>query len=400
MTRLVITGLGVTAAMGADTDTLWNNLLRGADTVREIDEWQVDGARSRRGTLLRIDQLRKDLPQECEDAPDTAVSGVFALAEVLHAARLDDIEARRHVGLVIGTTSGGEMDAFMDQRPVPHESAVRHANAGSSTDYLATKYGLGGPRATLSSACTSSAAAIVYAAALIREGVANAIVIGGCDRVRRADYAGFNALRAMSADYCRPFDLQRQGIIMGDGAAFLVLESEVHARSRGVRPLAELSGTGMSSDAHHATAPHPDGAADAINQALHMAQLHPKDIAYVNCHGTGTALNDKNEAEALAKVFGPELPNLYATSTKALTGHLLGTAGAIEALISVLVLNKGWIPPMPTVREVDPCAGFRLTRKSAVKINARHVMSNSLGFGGTNVSLIFSSINKEETSDG
>jgi 3-oxoacyl-(acyl-carrier-protein) synthase len=391
MPRIFVTGLGVTTALGLDTDTFWNGLLSGTDVVRKIDEWPARSFRSMRSTMVRVDQLRSRLPSHCADAPDVAVCGAIALEQALRSAELRDANERDEVGLIVGTTSGGEMDALAQSLVLDTDcgaGVVERACVGSSTDYLAERFGIGGARATLSSACTSSAAAIVHAAMLIREEVADLVIAGGCDRVRQADYAGFNSLRAISSDYCRPFDHQRGGLIMGDGAAFLVFESERSMRRRHSRPLAEFVGFGMSSDARHATAPHPRGVTLAMKGALEMAAIEPSAIGYVNCHGTGTTLNDKSEAEALADVFSDILPSLYATSTKSLTGHLLGTAGAVEAAICVRVLETGWIPPMKTVRQLDPCVGFRVAIDEPVKVDPKYVMSNSLGFGGTNVSLI------------
>lgn len=388
--RVFVTGLGITSALGWDTDAFWSNLCSGVDVVREIDEWPAGAFRSMRSTIVRVEDYRSRLPSHCADAPDVAVCGALALDEALRAAGIQD--SCSDAGLIVGTTSGGEMDALLESTESGGEcdsNIIEHACIGSSTDYLAERFEMGGARATFSSACTSSAAAIIHAAVLIREELAKVMVAGGCDRVRQADYAGFNSLRAISSDYCRPFDDKRGGLIMGDGAAFLVLESERAMQRRNGKPLAELVGFGMSSDAQHATAPHPRGVTLAMKQALEMAAIEPSAIGYVNCHGTGTTLNDKSEAEALAAVFGDALPGLYATSTKSTTGHLLGTAGGIEAAICVRVLETGWIPPMKTVRQIDPCVGFRTVVGEPIKVDPEYVMSNSLGFGGTNVSLIF-----------
>ena len=383
MTRVFIAALGMTSALGADTASVWRHLTDGLDVVGAPREWPPAFGRLR-STLVDIRQMREALPEACADAPDTAACGAIALHEALRKLPGLDRDQVPAIPLILGTTSGGEMDRFIETC-----EAAEHASVGASTDYLADRFQLHGPRVTLSSACTSSAAAVVHAALLIRQGIASVAVAGGCDRARQADVAGFHALRALAADHCRPFDPDRTGIVIGDGAAMLVLASEDAVQAHGWHPLAELVGFGMSCDAYHATASDPVGIAIALDQAIAMAGIQPGDIGYVNCHGTGTRLNDRNESDALALVFKDALPALYATSTKSQTGHLLGTAGAFEAAISVKVLQTGVIPAMRTVRAADACVGFRLVTEASLKTDPEFVMSNSLGFGGNNVSLVF-----------
>jgi len=384
MKRVFVVSLGMASALGADSQHVWRGLVEGLDVVGAPREWPSAAFGGLRSTLVDLQRMRDALPEACADAPDTAVCGAVALHEALHKLPGLDRSAVPPIPLILGTTSGGEMDHFVESG-----EGARHAGVGASTDYLAERFGLTGPRVTLSSACTSSAAALIHAALLIRHGLATVAVAGGCDRARQADVAGFHALRALSADHCRPFDPERGGIVIGDGAAMLVLASEEVMAEHGWPPLAELVGFGMSCDAFHATASDPTGIAIALEQAIAMAGVEAADIGYVNCHGTGTRLNDKNEADALALVFKQALPALYATSTKSQTGHLLGTAGAFEAAISVQVLQTGVIPAMRTVRQRDPSVGFRLVTNASVQTDPDFVMSNSLGFGGNNVSLLF-----------
>lgn len=384
MKRVFVVSLGMVSALGTDSRGIWRALVEGVDVVGAPRDWPEADFGALRSTLVDLRRMRDALPEGCEDAPDTAVCGAIALQEALHALPGLDRERVAPIPLVLGTTSGGEMDRFVERG-----EAAEHAGVGASTDYLAERFGLTGSRVTLSSACTSSAAALIHAALLIRQGLADVAVAGGCDRARQADVAGFGALRALAADHCRPFDAERGGIVIGDGAAMLVLASAETAAEHRWRPLAELVGFGMSCDAFHATASDPTGVAIALEQAIAMAGVEPVDIDYVNCHGTGTRLNDKNEADALALVFKQALPGLYATSTKSQTGHLLGTAGAFEAAISVQVLRTGVIPAMRTVRRGDPSVGFRLVTNASLRADPDFVMSNSLGFGGNNVSLVF-----------
>ncbi len=390
--RVFVVAQGLVSALGDDSASVWNALIDGDDVVARPPGWPASFD-DMRGTVVDVARLRAHLPPRCAGAPDTAVCGALALAEALRTLRgLAGFEPQR-TPLILGTTSGGQMDDFAeaaeqgDKRLATH--CAPHAHLGASTDFLAHAFGLGGEHVTLSSACTSSAAAIVLAAQRIRSGEVDVAIAGGCDRVRQADAAGFRSLRALSARHCRPFDAHRDGIVIGDGAAMLALASEPFVDAHGLETLAELAGYGMSCDAYHPTASDPQGVALALRQALAMAEREPGEVGYVNCHGTGTRLNDRNEADALHLVFGPECPDLLVNSTKSQTGHLLGTAGAMEAAIAIGVLRTGWVPAMRTTTEAEPGLGFRLVMGKPVATTTDCVMSNSLGFGGTNVSLIF-----------
>ncbi|CAK9884173.1 MAG: 3-oxoacyl-[acyl-carrier-protein] synthase 2 [Candidatus Erwinia impunctatus] len=239
-----------------------------------------------------------------------------------------------------------------------------------------------------SCACISSVAAFSHAFERIRQGDVPLMLAGGCDQIREADFAGFNALRAISPDACRPFDSQRKGMVMGDGAAMMVLEDLEHALARGARPLAIFRSCGLASDGHHLTAPIPDGLVRAMRQAL--GSVDDEIPGYINCHGTGTQANDHSELQAMQQIFGEQAGRLTISSTKSGTGHLLGSAGALEAVLSVKILLEQRVPPMSTCLSPIAEMNFRMPDTTdSLSLNTNMVMSNSLGFGGLNGSLIF-----------
>ena len=389
--RVVVTGLGVVCALGDNRDEFWQKLLSGHDVVGEPDSFDATPYRSKRTTVIARSML-DELPHK--ELHDPARLGLSAAVEALRQSGLVASEYNK-AGLAIGTTSGGTMDAFSaayNFGDTVGDNMPEQAAAHSSMTAIARHLELKGPVYNTSMACVSSSVAILHAAETIRHGDAEIMLAGGCDRVRRADFAGFNSLRAVSPDYCRPFDRDRKGLVMGDGAAFLVLESLDRATARGAHLLAELGGEGLTCDAHHATAPDPDGIKRAMRQALDNAGLDSSQIDYINCHGTGTPLNDKAEMEAIEDVFGQHASKLCVSSTKAVTGHLLGTAGAIEALITVMAIAHDIVPPVTNCREPEPSINFRLVRDKPLETHIKHAMSNSLGFGGNNASLIFSAV--------
>jgi len=242
----------------------------------------------------------------------------------------------------------------------------------------------------VSTACSSSAFAIALAAETIRRGEAPIALAIGTDGLCRLTYAGFDALQALDPDRCRPFDRDRQGLSLGEGAAALVLEDAAHARARGARARAALAGWGTATDAHHVTAPHPDGAGAlaALAAALGDAGLAPEAVSYVNAHGTGTPQNDAVEVAVLRRVFGRRLPHVPVSSTKSQLGHCLGAAGAIEAVVTVLALDEGIVPPTVSLRTPDPAwADLDLVPNAGRRAPLDVAVTSSYGFGGHNVTL-------------
>jgi 3-oxoacyl-[acyl-carrier-protein] synthase II len=259
------------------------------------------------------------------------------------------------------------------------------------TDLVARHLELCGPRSTIMTACSSSATAVGVAADRVRLGQVDVAIAGGAEGLCRLTYAGFSCLRATSPDVCRPFDADRKGLNLGEGAAVLVLEALDHALARGAEVLALVAGYGITADAYHMTAPHPDGdgAARAMRAALDDAGLSPDDVDYINAHGTATPHNDAAETLAIKSLLGTRAPSVPVSSIKSMVGHTLGAAGAIEAAASVLTIARGLIPPTVNLEHPDPAFGLDFVPGQAREQPVRVVLSNSFAFGGNNTSIAF-----------
>lgn len=299
---------------------------------------------------------------------------------------------------VVGTTGGGMSLGETYFRTALHEPQTRRQQPTRTIGYQAHRQAtmvaqtcdVHGPVTVIANACASGANAVGHAWELVRSGRAERVLAAGYDAISQLIFAGFDSLQALSPTCCRPFDAQRDGLALGEGAAALTLELLEAAQQRGATILAELVGYGAATDIHHLTQPHPNGdaAVATMAEACRQAGLEPCDIDYVNAHGTGTPLNDSAEAAAITRWAGAAGARLPVSSTKAGTGHLLGAAGAVEAVVCVLALRGQWLPPMPATRTPDPACGFPLvTQPAAAQLT--HVMTNSFGFGGANATLIF-----------
>ena len=323
-------------------------------------------------------QLRQEAGA-AEGLSRTSLLGILAVREALAEAGLTDLKG---IPLVSGTTVGG-MD--LTEKTFPAYS-VSH-DCGASTDAIAAHFG--GMRATtVSTACSSAANALILGANLIRSGRADIVVAGGSECLTSFHLHGFHSLMILDPEPCRPFDARRAGLNLGEGAAFVVLESEASARRRGAKPLARLAGFGNACDAFHQTASseNGEGAYLAMCKALEMAGLQPKDISYVNAHGTGTPNNDASESAALRRLFGADVPPV--SSTKAYTGHTTSASGSIEAVICLLCLRYQALPPQPGPLEPDPACITPLTEPFRGPV--QNILCNSFGFGGNDTSLLIS----------
>jgi 3-oxoacyl-[acyl-carrier-protein] synthase II len=259
------------------------------------------------------------------------------------------------------------------------------------TDLIAGRYGLAGNRATITTACSSSATSIGYGFDLIRSGDQQVVIVGGSESLSELTFAGFNALRVMSPEPCRPFDRNRRGLSLGEGSAILILEAFDHARKRGAAILAEVLGYAINSDAYHMTSPDPaaKGMRRVMTQALARADVAADQIDYVNAHGTGTRINDATEAIAIKKVLGVYRPDrLAVSSTKSMVGHCLGAAGAVEAVAAVLALQRQTVPPTIHLEVPDPDCDLDCLPRVARPQKIRCVLSNSFAFGGNNTALV------------
>ena len=394
MKKVAITGIGVVSSMGF-LQEFWQNLLQCKSYIKEASRFDSARYRSKLTATLDYEKILRESGMVFGNNNQCLCTklGLIACKQALDNAGIRNKDDISQAGISIGTTSGGELDTFITE--CYHGEKVKEATHANFPIYsaiagIADYFNLNGPVSNISAACASGTSSIIFAYEKIKNNESNIMLAGGCDVLQEIAFAGFNSIRVVAPEKCTPFLAGRRGIIMGDGAAILVLEEYESAQKRGAKILAEITGIGMSCDAYHATAPDSIGAERAMRAALEGANLKPQDIQYVNCHGTGTIFNDRAENNALNRIFEDHISTLYAGSTKATLGHLLGTAGSIEAVISTLVLETQTIPPAPFNGEKDQDVNFKLAFDEPVKTKVKNVMSNSFGFGGNNASIIFS----------
>jgi 3-oxoacyl-(acyl-carrier-protein) synthase len=419
--RILVTGMGAVTPLGFTVAETWRGLLAGTSAIGPMDLFDLGGM-----ACTRAGQIRNFTPPAlitaagaCDRASGFAAAACLeALAQSAACGSMNPEPGTRSpplppatthlppatshlppnachpIALVCATNFGaldfGESALAGDASP----AAARDLSAGVTADLLATALGLTGPRATITLSCAAGAAGLAYAAGLIRHGRAERVLVVGYDAISRFAWSGLCALRTMARDCVRPFDLNRSGTIFTEGAAAMVLESESSCRNRHGTPLAELAGWGTNNNGFHITAPAPRGAgsAQAMRQALARAGLPPEAIDHINAHGTGTKPNDSTEAQAIADVFGAHAPHIPVTSIKSSLGHMLGAAGTIEAIASVLSLREGVIPPTTNFETADPECAVDLVASHPRQAKMRHVLSNSAGIGGANAVVILSRI--------
>jgi len=387
----VITGLGIVSAAGLSVNEVWGSIETNTSGLRPLKLF----VSPRYGQVL-AGEVRPDLTKLGAPLHGSRSDrlGWLAARQAIQSAKLDSTALGERAGLVLGTSVGGSFDSerFLTallKRGRIRARPTRFHECSSAVDLIADEFGLLGPSMAIATACSSSALAIAAAAEFIQSGEADVMLAGGADSLSHMTWAGFHSLLLVDSAGCRPFDANRAGMSLGEGAAILVLEAEETARLRGAMILARLTGWGASCDAHHTTAPHPEGAgaAAAMRSALRRAGLEPSKIDYVNAHGTGTRDNDLAETLALKSVFASHVPPL--SSTKRFFGHALGASGAIEAMVCVEALRRQLLPPSLGFTTGDPALGLiPITKLQPAMLT--HVMSNSFGFGGNNAVLIFS----------
>jgi 3-oxoacyl-(acyl-carrier-protein) synthase len=378
--RAVITGCGVQAPVGLGVEAFWAGLLSGRTAARPI-------ARFAAGDLAP--HVAAEIAWDDGDPDRAGALAVRAVDEALQDAGLERPAPSPRVGIALGTTLGG-MTIFEAWDAGAHPDGVERIPYYAPAVRLARHVGAQGPVATPQLACASGTHAVALAASWIRAGRADVVLAGGTDFLCRFVVAGFNCLRATS-DVARPFDRARKGLVLGEAAAILVVESEAHARARGARVRARIAGSGAAADAVHMTAPDREGAgaARAIRAALEDAGAGPADVGFVSAHGTGTPYNDAMEAAALTRVFGAG--RVVVNSIKGAVGHTLGAAGALEAVVCLRVLETGFVPPTAGLADVDPeCAALDLVQGEPRRVATRTVVSTSSGFAGANAALVLS----------
>lgn len=405
--RVVVTGVGLLTPVGNDVDRAWSALGEGRSGAGPITQFDTEDFSVRFACEVKdfdpVDYMDR------KEARRTDRFAQFAMAVAEEAMRhagledvIDEID-RDRVGVIIGSGIGG-IATFEDQARTLIERGPRRISpffvpmfiSDIAAGLVSMRYGLRGPNYATVSACASSAHAVGDAFRIVQRGDADIMVAGGTEAtVTPLTMAGFASMRALSTrndspeTASRPFDATRDGFVLGEGAGCLILESLDHALERGAPILGEVVGVGMTADAHHLTAPAPEGAGAqlAMRTALDDAGMTPADIDYINAHGTSTPANDLNETLAIKAVFGDRAHEIVVGSTKSMTGHLLGAAGAVETVVSLLVCREGVIPPTINFSEPDPECDLNYAHNERLEQPVRAALSNSFGFGGHNVSL-------------
>lgn len=406
--RVVITGLGQVSPIGNDVETAWKNLLAGQSGIDVITRFDVSELSSQiAGEVKNFDISQYISAKEARRMDAFIHYGIAASLQAIADAGLNNTPNlnKERVGVNVGAGIGG-LPSIEATGKIVAADGPRKINPffipGSLINMIAGHVtiltGYHGPSYGMVSACTTGAHAIGDSARIIQYGDADVMIAGGAEgAICMLGMGGFAAMKALSTrnddpkTASRPWDKGRDGFVMGEGAGILVLEELEHAKKRGAKIYAELAGFGMSSDAHHITAPNAEGPALAVTRALADAGLNPNDIDYVNAHGTSTPLGDANETNALKLAFGDHAKNLVVNSTKSMTGHLLGAAGGVEAVYSVLAVNNQVSPPTINLFNQDFEAGCDLDycANQAREMPIRAAISNSFGFGGTNGTLVF-----------
>jgi 3-oxoacyl-[acyl-carrier-protein] synthase II len=396
----VVTGLGIITAIGHDVPSFWKNLLEGVCGIGEITLFDASRYRSQKAAEVKgFNPCQYFSKRHLQRMSRCDQLGLKAAAEAISDSQLDWKNAdRERIGIFIGGGAGGIFSAEKYRREMLRKgwhrarpSLLLPFATCALTDSLAEKYDLQGPRATIATACSSSATAIGYAVSLIRSGEVVAAIVGGSESLSEVTFGGFNALRSVDEDRCRPFDLNRKGLSLGEGAAILVIEEADHARRRGAKVYAEVRGYGLTADGHHMTAPDPEGkgAFRAMGAALMDSGIEPKEVDAINAHGTATTANDLAETKAIKELFKERAGKIPVSAIKSMIGHCLGAAGAVEAVATVLSVYEDRIPPTINYQTPDPECDLDYVPNQARSKPVAIALSNSFAFGGNNTALVF-----------
>jgi len=395
--RVFITGIGIISSIGNNVDETFNSLKSSNPGIGKLDNFST---RHRDHCVVgEVKETNEQLIQRAGITPGarhsrTTLLGMIAAREALRCAAIENIRSHR-TGLVSATSVGGMGKAenhFMEYLDPNDSNAnldyINTLDCGDSTEHIANYLGIFEFLSTISTACSSSANSIMYGARLIKQGIVDRVIAGGTDSLTRFSLNGFMSLKILDSGPCKPFDANRNGLNLGEGAGYVVLESERAAVGKKI--LAELTGYGNSNDAYHQTASSPEGkgALAAMQKAFAVNNIAPSSIDYINAHGTGTELNDLSEGLAIQQLFGENIPLL--SSTKAFTGHTLAAAGGIEAVLAVLAIQHNLVYPNLNFQVPMPELNITPVQKLITGKVLNHVLSNSFGFGGNTSSLIFS----------
>jgi nodulation protein E len=402
MRRVAITGLGVIAAPGRTTCDFWTCLTEGRSAIGPLESVDCSGLRFQNGAEVRGYSHQPYFEDRRADFMDRfAQFAVIAAREAVTEAGIEwTPELRENTAIITGSCVGGQSTedlGFVEVYKLGHNRVhpltipKTMSNAGAS--HISMEFGITGPSFTISTACSSAAHAIGQAFWMIRSGIVDLALTGGSEApFSFGILKAWEAMRVVSPDTCRPFSRDRHGMILGEGAAILVLEPFEAAQARGARIYAELVGFGMSADACHITQPSAEGAARAMRGALRDAGIGPEQIGYINAHGTATAANDPTETTAIRSVFGAHANKLAVSSTKSMHGHALGAAAALEAVAAILAIREGILPPTANFRMPDPECDLDVIPNRARPAQVEFALSNSFAFGGLNAVLAFKKV--------
>ncbi|MCF6148071.1 MAG: beta-ketoacyl-[acyl-carrier-protein] synthase family protein [Candidatus Kuenenia sp.] len=402
MTKVVVTGLGLVTPVGTGLKKSWESFIQGRDGANEMKSF--DTALYKVHRSCEVEDFHLDVELENQISENTIHKYVYyAAREALReSGLLDDKESNRErFGIAIGTLAA-ELTPF--ERLLRKDTSLKDNGfdkivaavypPNSITNILAKYFNFEGPTMISLNACSSGNHAIAWAYDRLVSNKLDVVMVGGGDMIPQTEFTHFHNLKALAPDKCQPFDKNRKGLMIGEGAGILIMERYDYAKKRGATIIAEMAGYGLSCDGFHMTAPHPEGegAVKCMSDALKMAKVNPADIGYINAHGTGTPHNDKTETIAIKKVFGDHAYKIPCSSTKSMVGHLMGAASAVESVICCLVLRYGIIPPTINYETPDPECDLDIVPNKAREVKISRIVNNSFAFGGNNATTIFTKL--------
>ena len=397
--RVAITGIGVVSAVGLNRQQFWQSLAEGKCGIGPIESISTEGLRFQHAAEVRgFDPLVALDPKEVDQLDRNAHFAIAAAREAVDDARLElTRELGERCAIATGCAVGGKAsedasyyELYAEKKTRFHPLTIPRVMANGAASAISSKFGITGPVWNVSTACSSANHALGQAFAMVRGGQVEVALAGGCEGLMAYGFLkAWDVMRVVAPDTCRPFSKDRKGMVLGEGAAILILEPLERAQARGARIYCEIAGFGLGSDAFHLTMPSPDGGARAMSMALRDAGLAPEQIGYINAHGTGTPANDSTETKAIRAVFGDHAERLPVSSTKSMHGHALGAAGALEAAATVLALHHGLLPPTANYTTPDPECDLDVVPNVSRAVRVEAALSNSFAFGGLNAVLAF-----------
>lgn len=401
MRRVAITGMGIVSSIGMGVSNFWNSAKAGVSSVSDVSLFNVDEYRTNKACEIKAECIKKDGKTQI-NRTYKGRAGQFVLTsceEALKDSKLPiDKMNKYRIGVSVGTT-GGEMQlleritsSYLKNNSMKDiiKQEISQYPHNQIVGLISKEYDLCGSSVCLPISCAAGNFAVGYGFEQIKTGKADAMICGGVEVFNKITYTGFYSLKSMSADLCRPFDVNRSGILFGEGAGILVLEDMAHALKRNAQIYAEIKGFGVSSDGYHVSSPEPngDGMLRAMKQALEFAKIKNENIELINAHGTGTPLNDRIECAAIKRLFGQDAKKMNITSIKSLIGHTIGASGAISCISGVLSIRDNCVPPTINNLALDPECDLNIVLKKKKEVEINNVLINAFGFGGSNSSLL------------